>query len=262
MMQDSSKVVSAKLFMGMRYVRYCLWCISMNECLWMQFIWCKINHRTFIHCLTFFNFTTLDANWGGDSYVFLPTLGWGYWFCTRVYIILHDCLPQKKVPRIPMYAKIWQRRVHPSHGHVIINWLQCRKKLSREKSLPASYNFRQPFESYVETCTSFCVFRTQKADRLGRLLDPYPIALTLVLSLPVVGRPCPGRLSLRHHWQWVYLLLWCNLPSVASTGPIFKSHIIVKFVTLISSCNLCLHRLIKMHRNDTKSVLGRMANLK
>ena len=33
MMQDSSKVISAKLFMGMRYVMYCDSCISMNESL-------------------------------------------------------------------------------------------------------------------------------------------------------------------------------------------------------------------------------------
>jgi hypothetical protein len=31
MMKDSSKVISAELFMGMRYVMYCHSCISMNE---------------------------------------------------------------------------------------------------------------------------------------------------------------------------------------------------------------------------------------
>jgi hypothetical protein len=38
--------------------------------------------------------------------------------------------------------------------------------------------FSQPAESYVETCTNFYVFSvsTQMADRLGRLLDPYPTA--------------------------------------------------------------------------------------
>ena len=38
---DSSKVISAKLFMGMRYVMYCHSCISMNESLWMIMMKCK-----------------------------------------------------------------------------------------------------------------------------------------------------------------------------------------------------------------------------
>jgi hypothetical protein len=57
-----------------------------------------------------------------------------------------------------------------------------------------NYKFSQPFESYVETCTSFYVFFwMQMADRLGRLLDPYPTAL-LFVHFPLLDTPDPASL--------------------------------------------------------------------
>jgi hypothetical protein len=69
------------------------------------------------------------------------------------------------------------------------------------------------------------------ADRLGRLLDHYPTAPSFVCFLSL-DAPAPAPLPLTHLWQQVHLLVWCNLSSVASTGPIFQIHEIVNFVML------------------------------
>jgi hypothetical protein len=80
------------------------------------------------------------------------------------------------------------------------------------------------------------VFRTQIADRLGRLLDPHPTAPTFV-HFPLLDAPAPAPLPLTHYRKQVYISVWCNLPSVASTGPIFKCYKIETFVTSTSWCN-------------------------
>jgi hypothetical protein len=72
------------------------------------------------------------------------------------------------------------------------------------------------------------------ADRLGRLLDPYPTALLFACFL-LLDTPALAPLPSTHHWQGVHVLVWCNSPSVASTGSIFKGRKIVNFVTSMSS---------------------------
>jgi hypothetical protein len=68
------------------------------------------------------------------------------------------------------------------------------------------------------------------ADWLGRLLDTYPIATTFV-CFPSSNAPTPAPLPLTHHRQQVHISVWRDLPSVASSGPIFKQQKIDTFVT-------------------------------
>jgi hypothetical protein len=93
------------------------------------------------------------------------------------------------------------------------------------------------------------------ADRLGRLLDPYQNAPSFV-RFPSSNAPTPAPLPLTHHWQRVHILVWRDLPSVASTGPIFKRHEIVNFVTSMSGRDRRPHNLLKTCSNDTKSNLN------
>ncbi len=104
------------------------------------------------------------------------------------------------------------------------------------------------------------VFRTQIADQLGRLLDPYPIALLFVCFLSLDTPPL-APLPPTHHRQQLHVLVWCDSPSVASTGPIFKCREIVNFVTSMFSCNQRPHKLIKTHRNDTKNNMKQLLDL-
>ncbi len=79
------------------------------------------------------------------------------------------------------------------------------------------------------------------ADQLGRLLDPYPIAL-LFVYLRSLDAPALVPLPSTHHRQQVYVLVWCDSTSVASTGPIFKRCEIVNFVTPMSGRNRHPHK--------------------
>ncbi len=74
------------------------------------------------------------------------------------------------------------------------------------------------------------------ADRLGRLLNPCPIAPSFV-CFTLLDAPTPAPSPLTDHQQQVYLLVWCGSPSVASTGPIFKGCKIVDFIVLAYGCN-------------------------
>jgi hypothetical protein len=98
------------------------------------------------------------------------------------------------------------------------------------------------------------------ADWLGRLLDPYPSALLFVCFLSL-DAPAPALLSSTHHQQRVSILVWCDLLSMASTGPIFKHRKIVNFVMLMSGRDQCLHRSIKTRKNDTKSNMKQLLDL-
>ncbi len=80
------------------------------------------------------------------------------------------------------------------------------------------------------------------ADQLGRLLEPYPIALLFVRFL-WLDAPAPAPLPLTRHRQRADVLVWCNLTSVASTGPIFKCRKIVNFVMSMSGRNRRPHTI-------------------
>ena len=58
-------------------------------------------------------------------------------------------------------------------------------------------------------------------DRLDRILDPYPIAPSFD-HFPSLNAPTPAPLALIHRRQQVNVSVWSNLPSVASTSPIFE----------------------------------------
>jgi hypothetical protein len=108
--------------------------------------------------------------------------------------------------------------------------------------------------------SSSILSRTQIADRLGRLLDPYPTA-PLFIRFPSSYAPAPASLPSTHHRQQFCVLVWCDLPSVASTGPIFKRCEIVTFVTSVSGRDRRPHKSIIMHRNDTESNLKHLLDV-
>ena len=59
------------------------------------------------------------------------------------------------------------------------------------------------------------------ADRLGRILDPHPIAPSFDRFL-LMNAPAPAPLALTHCWQRAHVSVWSNSPYVVSTGPIFE----------------------------------------
>ncbi len=68
---------------------------------------------------------------------------------------------------------------------------------------------------------------------MGRLLDPHPIAPSFV-HFPSLDTPAPTPLASAHCRIAVCVAVWCDSPSVASTGPIFKQRKIETFVTSLS----------------------------
>ncbi len=93
-------------------------------------------------------------------------------------------------------------------------------------------------------------FRTQKANRSGKLLAPY-LTAPLFVHFLLLDAPAPAPLASSHYWQHEYILDLCNYSSLTSTSSIFKCHKIVHFVMSTFSHNWHLHRSIIMHRNDT-----------
>ncbi len=106
---------------------------------------------------------------------------------------------------------------------------------------------------YVETCTSFYLFfRTQKAERLGRLFDPYPTAPSFVL-FPSSDTPAPAPLASTHCRLAVCVAVWRNLPSVMSIRLISGGHKIVTFVTKAFGRDQRLNNRARTRRIDEKS---------
>ena len=89
------------------------------------------------------------------------------------------------------------------------------------------------------------------ADRFDRILDPYQIAPSFVHFLSL-NAPAPAPLALAHCRQWAHVSVWRNLPSVASTGPIFEQDEIETFENLTSWRDGRQYRSIKMHGNDAR----------
>jgi hypothetical protein len=119
-----------------------------------------------------------------------------------------------------------------------------------ELSSNVQYEFSLPFGSYVETCTSFYVFfRTQKAERLGRLLDPYPTA-PLFVPFPSSNAPAPAPLASTHCRLPVCVEVWRNSPSVTSIRLISGGHKIVTFVTKAFGRD----RRLKNNRTRTRKI--------
>jgi hypothetical protein len=82
-------------------------------------------------------------------------------------------------------------------------------------------------------------------------LDPYPTA-PLFVPYPSSDAPAPAPLASTHCRLVVRVAVWRNLPSVASTGPIFRQSKIVTFVATASWCNGRRRCLIEMRRNVRK----------
>jgi len=87
------------------------------------------------------------------------------------------------------------------------------------------------------------------ADRLGRMLDPYPIAPSFD-HFPSLNAPAPAPLASTHRRQRVNVSVWSNLPSVASTGTIFELDEIETFRESMPRRDRRWRCSIKMHRND------------
>jgi hypothetical protein len=98
------------------------------------------------------------------------------------------------------------------------------------------------------------------ADWLGKLLDPYQTVPSFI-RFPSSDTLAPAPLPLTHHRQQVHLLVWCDLPGEARTGPIFKCPKIVNFVVLTYRRNQRPHRSIKTGSNDTKSNMKQLLEL-
>ncbi len=90
-------------------------------------------------------------------------------------------------------------------------------------------------------------------------MDLYQTA-PLFIHLPSSDAPTLAPLPSTHHRQQVHLLAWCNSPSEARTGPIFKHRKIVNFIVSAYCRDQRPHRSIKIHSNDTqinmKQLLG------
>ena len=87
------------------------------------------------------------------------------------------------------------------------------------------------------------------ADRLGRILDPYPIAPSFD-HFPSSNAPAPTPLASTHCRQRANVSVWSNLPSVASTGTIFELDEIETFRESTPRRDRQWHCSIKTRRND------------
>jgi hypothetical protein len=115
------------------------------------------------------------------------------------------------------------------------------------------YKFSLPLGSYIETCTSFYVFSGPRW-LVGWIGYWTPIKLPYCSSASHhwMPRPAPAPLASTHCGLAVCVAVWRNLPSVASTGPIFRQSKIVTFVTMASWHNGHRCCLIKTRRNNRK----------
>ena len=87
------------------------------------------------------------------------------------------------------------------------------------------------------------------ADRLGRILDPYPIAPSFD-HFPSLNAPAPAPLASTHCRQRANVSVWSNLPSVASTGTIFELDEIETFRESTPRRDRRWRCSIKTRRND------------
>jgi len=115
------------------------------------------------------------------------------------------------------------------------------------------YEFCQPFESVVETCTSFCV-----RSGLNKLADSqhwtltYPIPPTII-HFPLSDAPAPVPAASTHCWLVMNSAVWSELPSVTSAEPILKCCKIVNFIIIY--CQRCLNNWPFGARNSIMSNL-------
>ena len=89
------------------------------------------------------------------------------------------------------------------------------------------------------------------ADRLGRILDPRPIAPSFD-HFPSMNAPAPAPLASTHCRQRAHISVWRGSPYVASTGAIFAQDEIETFGKLTFRRDGCMHRSMKTRRNDKK----------
>ena len=103
-----------------------------------------------------------------------------------------------------------------------------------DRCLWGGYEFSLPFGLYVETCTSFYTFSGPKwpSSRVG-ILDTYQNTPWFV-RFPSLDATAPAPLTSTHCQLAVLVAVWCNSPSVASTGLIFTRSENETFVTMAS----------------------------
>jgi hypothetical protein len=87
------------------------------------------------------------------------------------------------------------------------------------------------------------------ADRLGRILYPYPIAPSFD-HFPSLNAPAPAPLASTHCRQRANVSVWSNSPYVASTVTIFELDEIETFRESTPRRNRRRSCSIKMHWND------------
>ncbi len=72
----------------------------------------------------------------------------------------------------------------------------------------------------------------------------------------------PAPLASTHCRLGRYVSVWCDLPSVASTSPIFKCCEIETFVAAWGHCNWHMHKLIKADRIDRQSTMNQLLDVR
>jgi hypothetical protein len=112
------------------------------------------------------------------------------------------------------------------------------------------YEFKQPFESPVKTCTSFYIgILAQKAISLGRLLAPRwqaPLFDPLLMS----GDHLPAPLSLTHYRLTMCVAVLFDLPGEVRIGTLARGGEIVTFEVMPGCPNKCTLNSIMMHCNQ------------
>jgi hypothetical protein len=116
------------------------------------------------------------------------------------------------------------------------------------------YKFSQPpWVLRTDLYQFLRIFRTQKAERLGRLLDPYPTA-PLFVPFPSSDTPALAPLASTHCLGLRCVLRFgaiCPLWQ-APVSPIFRQSEIVTFITTVSWHDGRQRCSIKTHRNNRK----------
>ena len=140
-------------------------------------------------------------------------MAWHAWLCRDS---IKNMAPLRRMKLSNGFCIFWQPLWHPTHT----DHLQVKS---------ASWVIHRDLYQFLHS------FRTQMAGRMDRILDPDQITPSFIcFSSLDVPAPTPAPLASTHCRLAVRDAVWCNSPSVASTGPIFRQSEIVTFVTSVS----------------------------